>query len=442
MAEPQFTEAESLWGVQAQPRIRSIAAPVEELPDEEELLNRLGALSELLGASRCAAAYQLFDADDLPEAWEGELADVRALLRRLLRYAGEDDESFPVRLVDGRLAAPTDFAAHLSGELEYAGLGEAATDPATFVVHELGDLRAMFGPACVALAGALVHRARVRSAALGYRDGEARAAAGVELPPPLDGFLASFALGWGIPVTNACLDPRSVGTQMGEFAATAWVSASVNYPPELAARLLAVVYRAGERDDAFVDERRAALNPSQRELFDAASAELEGEGDELRARLRWGDPTTWPPRSGRALSPLVFDAHDAELEAMESTYRRRLRLPNLGQSVFRTRPARSWRRALLSAFAAGIFGSFALATLHIGAPLYGLLVGGMIGALVGAGRRPSHCSAPRCGARLGPETLECPACGGQIVGEIARATQHLDALEAYEGPDADDDTSS
>ena len=85
------------------------------------------------------------------------------------------------------------FATHISGDVEYVGLGEAATDPATFVVPQIGDLSAMFGPACVSLACALVLRARVRSAARGYRDGEARAAAGVEIPPLLDlGALSTF----------------------------------------------------------------------------------------------------------------------------------------------------------------------------------------------------------------------------------------------------------
>lgn len=432
MRQPEFSElSSSLWGSTIQPRIRT-EEQRDELASEDELMEMLGELSELLGAGRCARAYQLCSPEDFPEAWEGELLDQRALIRRLLRYAGNDDHSFAARMTDGRHARPKELGDHLSGTLAYVGLTSTEEDAANFLVLQLGDLRAMLGPTCVEVARALIHRARIDAKARGYREDEKLKDGGVELPTELEGFLACFALGWGVHVTNACFDSRSVGGTHSGLLGNAWIAASLSYPPELAARLLAMVHRAGAQPKAVRDRCRAALNPSQRELFDAAYAELEGEDESLRAVLRWGHPSDWPPAAERTLDELEYDEHDEALAAADEAFAARQRLPNLGAFVFRARPKRTVQLAVVGKLFGWIFG-----------PL-GALLGAGLGALLGSRLRRSVCSGPRCGVTLDLDARECHACGGTIVGEIARAKDHLAALEDYEaglgalGPESED----
>jgi hypothetical protein len=422
MRQPEFSELSlGLWAQKIQPRIRTEAQERVELPSEAELLDRLGELSELLGATRCATAYQLFSPDDLPDDWDNELVDQRALIRRLLRYAGKDDRAFPVRVTDGRHATAEEFGHNLSGDVVYVGLTSEDEAAANFLVLALGDLRAMFGPTCVEVARALIHRARIDAKARGYRGGEELDDGDVELPADLDGFLACFVLGWGVPVTNACFDSRSVGDTQGGWLGTAWVAASLSYPPEVAARLLAVIQRAGARSKQFIDARRAALNPSQRKFFDEALVELEGRDESLRAALRWGHPEDWPPALERALDELEYDAVDEALAVAQEAYAARQRLPNLGTFVFRARPKRTLQGSIIGGLLGMVFGS-----------ALGAVIGAGVGALLGSQRRGSVCSGPRCGAPLDATARQCGKCGGTIVGEIARAKDHLGALEDYE----------
>jgi hypothetical protein len=422
MRAPEFSEVTlGLWAPKIEPRIRTVAQQPDELPSDEQLLEMLGELSELLGAPRCARSYQLYAPDDLPEVWERELVDQRALIRRLLRYAGKDEQSFPVRVTDGRHARPEELGDDLASNLVYVGVTGAEQAAANFLVLELGDFRAMLGPTCVEVARALIHRARIDAKALGYREGELVDDAGVDLPTELEGFLACFALGWGVPVTNACQDPRSVGGVLRELGGTAWIAASLSYPPELAAWLLAVIYCAGAQPKQVVDTRRAALNRSQRELFDEVAAELEGEHESLRTVLRWGHPDHWPPALERTIDELEYDDQDEALAAAQELYVARQRQPNLGTVVFRARPKRTLQGFVLG----GLVGMFLARAL-------GSIIGSGVGALLGSLVRGSVCSGPRCGAPLEQDARECGKCGGTIVGEIEHPKHHLGALEDYE----------
>jgi hypothetical protein len=415
MPKPEFSDTSfALWGQRIRPRIQTDEQR-DSLPSETELLTILGELIELLGAARSASAYQLYSPEDLPDVWEAELIDQRTLIRRLLRHAGKDDHSFPVRVTDGRQVRSNDLGDHLAGNLAYVGTTDTEQAAADFVVLELGDFRAMLGPTCVDVARALIHRARLDAAAPGYREHEAL---GVELPTELEGFLACFALGWGVPVTNACCDPRSVGSGL---AGSAWIAASLSYPPEFAARLLAIVYRAGAQPREVVDTRVAALNPSQRELFAKAHAELADQTESLRAVLRWEPSDDPPARFPRALDELEHDAHDEALEDAEEVHVARQSRPNRGTVVFRARP----KRTLAGAVLGGLLGMGLLGQL-------GTILGVPIGALIGSRLRGSICSSPRCGAPLDADAHECGNCGGAIVGEIASAKDHLGALEDYE----------
>jgi hypothetical protein len=385
----------------------------DTFPGEAELLAMLGELSDLLGATLCARAYQLYSPDDFPDGWEAELIDQRALIRRLLRYAGKDDQSFPVRVIDGRPVLSEELGDHLTGNLAYVGVTDTEQTTADFLVLELGDFRAMLGPTCVEVARALIHRARIDGKARGYREHEAL---GVELPTELEGFLACFALGWGVPVTNACSDPRSVGSGL---AGSAWIAAHLSYPPQLATHLLAAVYQASAQPKAVVDTRMAALTPSQRDLFVQAHAKLAAHGASLRAVLRWEPVDDQPPP--RALDELEYDAHDEALEAADQAYAARRSRPNRGSVVFRARPDRSWAGAIAGGFVGFMLGSGV-----------GLLVGARLGMWIGSRLQVSVCSGPRCGAPLDADTYECSHCGGIIVGEIDSPKQHLAALEDYE----------
>jgi hypothetical protein len=405
-----------LLGQRIGSRIHTDGQARDEIPSEAELLSMLGELSELLDTARCVRAYQLYSPDDLPDGWEAELLDQRVLIRRLLRYAGKDDHSFPVRLTDGRHVHPEDLGDHLAGSLAYVGVTDTEQAAADFLVLELGDFRAMLGPTCVEVARALIHRARIDARARGYREHEAL---GVDIPTELEGFLACFALGWGVPVTNACCDPRSVGSGL---AGSAWIAASLSYPPELATRLLAIVYQAGAQPKEVVDTRMAALNPSQRELFAVAHAELGAHGASLRAVLRWESIDDQP--LARALDELEYDVHDEALEAADLAYATRKSRPNHGAVVFRARPKRTLAGAIVGAFVGTVLGAG-----------FGWIIGLPLGALIGSRLRRSMCSGPRCGAPLDADARECGNCGGTVVGVIDSPKLHLAALEDFERED-------
>lgn len=434
MTQPEYAELGMNMllgsGAQGAPRIRRVEDEGEALPELDELIDTIAELSDLLGPGRCAAAYQLYAPSDLPDdfADDFELVDVRGLLRRLLRYLGEDDESLPIELVDGREDEASDFSDHLAGNLSFGGLTGEERDRLSFVVFDLGDLRAMLGPCCVELARAMVYRARIERAGSGYREGERQRGEVAELPSALEGFLACYALGFGVPVTNACLDPRSAGETRGNWGVTAWVSSSLSYPPDVAAYLLALIYRAGSRDADFIEARREALNPSQRELFDAAYEELEGEDEQLREELRWGTPDSWPEPGQAQLEELAFDAYDEELVAAQERHQQRLLKPNTGRPIFRARP----RRTLLGMLVGGAVGSILGMIFAVFAQPVLSAIGTVVGGMMGQRVRGSICSGPRCGAKLELDAETCPKCGGFVAGEIERAKDHLGALEDWE----------
>jgi hypothetical protein len=163
----------------------------------------------------------------------------------------------------------------------------------------------------------------------------------------------------------------------------------------------------------------AALNPSQRELFAVAHAELAAHGASLRAVLRW-EPIDDGPLA-RALDELAYDAYDEALEAADQAYAERQSRPNHGTVVFRARPKRTLAGAIVGAFVGTVLGSG-----------FGWIIGLPLGAWIGSRLRRSMCSGPRCGAPLDADARECSNCGGTVVGEIDSPKHHLAALEDYE----------
>jgi hypothetical protein len=411
-------------GIAPGPEIRANSAQPEplELPDGPELLDRLAALGELLDVSYCATTYQLAQDEDLPDPWAGDLVSQRTLLRRLLRYAGEDDSSMPVALDDVRELAVEGLGDRFRGELRYDGRVDGRVH---FTLYVLGDLRAMLGPSCVEVARAVLHQARIATQPTGYRAAGEDARAD-EPPDDLDAFLASFLLGFGVPVANACFDYRAEERVEGAYAHGSWQAVSLGFPPDLASWLLAVVYRAGGRDEAFVDRHRALLNPNQREAFDEHWDALAGEQERLRAALGWGAPEGWCEPGEPILDPLSRDELDAELDEAEAERAHALRLPNEGKPVFCVRSRRTVEFAItigLLALIAGVVNEAGNAILVL------MLGGGGLGALLGHNIRGSVCSEPECKARIPAGVHQCPGCGGTIAGEIARASDRLEARE-------------
>ena len=104
--------------------------------------------------------------------------------------------------------------------------------------------------------------------------------------------------------------------------------------------------------------------------------------------------------------------------------------PNRGDVVFRVVGRRTLHGVVLGGLAAGA------------ATLTGALTGGLAtavvlvglagGAAIGRTLRTGQCSDRDCEHRLTTDARTCPGCGGSIVGDIASASQRLEALEAYE----------
>lgn len=423
MREIEYSEnTDALFGPFAAggPLIRSTGpdAPLE-LPTDDELLTMMGELSELLGVERCAVAYAVHSPADLPDPWHGELLDLRVLIRRLALHAGE--EALIVRILDLRPNEHEDLGDHLISDLYFLDFERGQ---ARFAVEKLGDLRGTLGPTCVEVGRAVVQAARLRATPVGYR-AESDDLRAVEPPSRLEGFLACFLLGLGIPTTNACFDSRSVGSAIAASTRTAWVSSTLEFPPDLAAYLLAAIARAGERDEGTTRRWSEALNPSQRDAFDDHLAELADHGAELRERLRWGDPSDWPPARTARTEALELDDHDEDLERAEEVRDLAVRMPNRGRPVFRVRARRTLQ--------GGVVGAVLGVTIGLGtAPGWVVLLAFActgIGLFVGSQFRSSYCSDPKCAVKLALDASECPACGGVIAGEIDSANERLEALD-------------
>jgi hypothetical protein len=62
-------------------------------------------------------------------------------------------------------------------------------------------------------------------------------------------------------------------------------------------------------------------------------------------------------------------------------------------------------------------------------------VAGAAGLVLGSRRRSDFCADSACAAPLDESMAVCPACGGTIAGEIARADDRLEAEERLRAAD-------
>ena len=180
-----------------------------------------------------------------------------------------------------------------------------------FSVATIGDPRATIGPACIEVGRAVLHKRRLETSATTYRDA---AEDDVELPSRHAGFLVASLLGWGVLVTNASFDPRSVGRNIGYSAENAWIESTVDVDPNLAAWVLALLWRARPDRTSWIDDLRTELNPSQRKILDRELSALEGEDEALRETLAWPAEQAGRGLPYDPLRTLQFDLHDHALD--------------------------------------------------------------------------------------------------------------------------------
>lgn len=182
-------------------------------------------------------------------------------------------------------------------------------------------------------------------------------------------------------------------------------------------------------------ERRAlvaALERDRAASFKHALSWLEREQPNLRSRLGLpANPDDWPePWSLDELTALLAEPAAAEEPDEDEDPEEDDGPWNAGLPVFRIRPGYQKGDNLL----AGLVGSAVGGALGWIDPV----LGGVAALGGGWGSRElirlfgsDHCSDPERGVRLPKSVSQCPNCGGDIVGEIRRRDQRLDAQARY-----------
>ncbi len=230
------------------------------------------------------------------------------------------------------------------------------------------------------------------------------------------GSLAAVYLGLGALAANAALHDRSAGENLGQRAIHAHQIARAGGAPwqDLA---FALAVQATVRDDVLA--ALTTLHASQAELVAAWCDVLDAHEPELARMLALGDVASeTPPDRPAVPRAAVVHAEHAERDLVRA---------NLGQRVFRV-PASS------RAAEHGFYGALAsIPVVLLGAPLVALGVG-VAGIVAGSvyGKRFKRFRCASCGSFVARDATECRMCGGRIAGDIARASDRLDAEEALE----------
>lgn len=238
-------------------------------------------------------------------------------------------------------------------------------------------------------------------------------------------------LGFGILTANNSFRYRSSGEIHGNLTYQTWSVSRAGYlTPQGFAYLLALQLYA--RGDA-AERRRVLghLEGNQAEFTRAALADITNQGVELLPRLNLpkGPWEQGRPRLGDILQPLPPISSDYQEPALVGI--------NEGDIVFRLRKSGP-PPIILGGICLGLFVGGLLAILESESPptMAGLLLAGaVIGGLIGSHRNTGPremCSDIECGEGLPPGIEICPRCGGKIVGSIDKASQKLEAREAYE----------
>jgi hypothetical protein len=393
-------------------------------PDPEEQVALLDALAALVAA--CGPEPLLRSpveptAEFFPDAWRPDMHGARALLQRVMSYAGMS-------------GVPCVLAGDSAADLPLASLGATThVEGAAAWFWGFAEGTAWFGVDQRMLAdpegivAALCHEA---AHAFRHKHGLVAEASKEELRTDV----TTVYLGFGVLTTNAAYRSRTEGELQGTMAVLRWSHSTLGYlAPEsfaflLAAQMLARRATASERRRV-----RSHLEANQAAAFDSACRLLAR--DERGVLRRLGLPLDRRPLP----APLATVQGDAprDLPPPDAGAPGTHRGPgwNAGMPVFRvpsgTR-ARGWQ---LGGFIVGVCAGLALRRFGV----HGVLAPaafGSAGLVVGrllASRAPLYeCSEPECGALVERGASTCPRCGGLISGDLRHANERLAAVEALQ----------
>jgi hypothetical protein len=408
---------------------------MEWLPsgDEQEyLLEGLAVLIDKRGHGPFVAG-PLIEPDDrfFPDRWQPDGAGVKALTKRLLRYAGLS-----------KLRVHLTFYTNPE-EVELDGRGDARSyrrEGAAAWFAGIDDGTAHFGvdtnqlrepaPFVGVMAHEVAHAYRTRHGIV-----ERDHALEEEMTD-----LTTVYLGFGVLTTNSAYRVRTSGDFDG-YRATYQVSqARTGYlSPQSMSFLLAAQVVARGLDAA--ERRRIAglLETNQAAFFKRACKTLDA--DNLIERLGLPARESWPPAAsgpattesaGTWLTPVVAKITSEVVEPDDDPPTR----PNEGRPVFRVPKTRAGRwsgigLALGAVAAIGVM--VAQRRFHAPVPtafaILALPTGAVLGWIAGRRRRRLICSDPSCKHALADQET-CPGCGGEICGTIAHENDRLEAEEA------------
>lgn len=385
-----------------------MTAPLDQLLAAfADLLSRTGRDAFL------AAPILLHDRRHFPDPWTSDLIGVRRAIRRMLLHAALPD--LQVVLHDER-----------SDERDQA-------EPGTYLV-DFDANTVQFVVTSIPAPHILVSAIALEVARLWISQHDPTAAAPYrrergEEPDLADDHvatLAMFALGFGAIAVNGSAMMLKAESLQGGYVVGRWQQLAVgDLSPAAAETLLAVQLVVRDVEGAALDAIAASLEAAHRGGVLRQVDALRPRADELRGRLRLPARDLWPAPREIDVELVSDDAIDDALRSARVA--ERVRLPNVGQIVFRARPRRTLGGMALGAVV-GVIGGLLV-------PVGGAFVfaaGLVAGLVMGRWSRDSRCSEPECNRWLRASDTTCPGCGGRIAGEIAHRDERLAAVERLE----------
>lgn len=438
-----------MLGAEAEPQHVTLPPP----PEREWLLTQTAELLAREGHAAYLRAPMLEPTPAwFPDRWAGGEASVRRLLLRLLRYAGHPN-------IDVEVVIHEEDPAR-RGEVQNKPAPMRNKDPvAWFVRREAKPEKLHF--ACEeailrepenlvpALARAVAHAHRVL--------------AGLQNPDNqrlID--LTGVALGFGLLTTDAC--QRFYAKSAGGFRSTRAEFRLGALSVQDMSFLLALQFAARGTDKRTLRKLLGGIQPNQAAFVREALAWLEQLDPPVRERLKLPAQDRWPPApdlaaltgplddprrraaspeqlvSGSGVFESAIDDEDEEDEgqAKDDEPRRDIdrgiRMANRGKPVFRIERSGALRMAKLLGLPVVLLGFlFARGEMGVEVKMEMVMPVGLalavVGLVVGSFFTDRRCSEPKCGSKLGVEDLQCPLCGGQVMGVLKHPSERLGAEE-------------
>ncbi len=394
----------------------------------EWLLDELADLVETRGIDPVVNAPLVQPTPDFfPDPWKGNVASVRRLLRRLLRYTRLEVDRVEVVVYDPEDEVQPDEPSPppMRGQAPIVWRLEPRPDqPWRFGldVRALKDAHNLV-PACA------------RAVAHAYREHHRIPNSDAESAAPAVDVTAVY-LGFGVLTVDASM--RFSSGAQGGFRASRSQFRLGALSPQAVAYLLAAQALLRGLDAKQRRKLSSKLQPNQAEFFRQAVKQLETV--DLFERLELPPEETWPDPPGMAWyrqdldDPAVAEPEandeDDDLERDHESIRGK----NQGKPVFRVE--RNMIGTLIKAtvvptiFLGGMltrpFMQLPVTMAHVSMAAIGMA---LISLVVGALLKDSRCSEPKCMARLSPDMETCPLCGGTIMGTIGNAKERLEAEE-------------